>query len=239
MKNTKKILIIEDEKPIADIIKFNLENEGYEALTAYNGKEGVEIFKEQAPDLIVLDLMLPDKDGLSACKEIRETSMIPILVLTAKDSEVDRVVGLEMGADDYVTKPFSNRELLARIKAILRRVDYEYADLEDNYENEEIRIGDLRIDLKKALVEKRGEEIELSNREFKLLNYFVNHIEEILSRDRLLNEVWGYEYLGDDRTVDVTIRRLREKIEDDPGDPCYIMTKRGMGYYFRRPIDAS
>ena len=228
-----RILIIEDEKPIADIIKFNLENEGYKVITAFNGEEGVNKFREEDPDLIVLDLMLPDKDGLTACKEIRKESVVPILVLTAKDSEVDRVIGLEMGADDYVTKPFSNRELLARVKAILRRVDYGNK-AEDIHENDVAKIGELKIDFKKAVVEKNGKEIELTNREFKLLSYFVNNRGEILTRDRLLDYVWGYEYLGDDRTVDVTIRRLREKIEEDPGSPSYIMTKRGMGYYFRR-----
>ncbi|UMZ75157.1 response regulator [Natranaerofaba carboxydovora] len=228
-----RILIIEDEKPIADIIQFNLENEGYKVITAFNGEEGVNKFREEDPDLIVLDLMLPDKDGLTACKEIRKESVVPILVLTAKDSEVDRVIGLEMGADDYVTKPFSNRELLARVKAILRRVDYGNKT-EDKREKNVVKIGDIRIDFKKAVVEKNGEAIELTNREFKLLSYFVNNRGEILTRDRLLDHVWGYEYLGDDRTVDVTIRRLREKVEDDPGSPSYIITKRGMGYYFRR-----
>ncbi len=233
-----KILIIEDEKPIADIIEFNLKNEGYEVITAYNGEEGVFKFKEEKPDLIVLDLMLPDKDGLTACKEIREESLVPILVLTAKDSEVDRVVGLEMGADDYVTKPFSNRELIARIKAILRRVSYG-EQIDDRSEAEDIiKVGNLKVDFKKAVVGKNGKSIELTNREFKLLNYLIRNEEEILTRDRLLEHVWGYEYLGDDRTVDVTIRRLREKIEDDPGVPRYIITKRGMGYYFRRPENA-
>lgn len=234
-----RILVIEDEKPIADIIKYNLEKEGYEVTVAYSGEEGVEAYKEVRPELIVLDLMLPDKDGLTACKEIRQESTVPILILTAKDSEVDRVIGLEIGGDDYVTKPFSNRELLARVRALLRRVSYNSNAVNKKAQKRTIKVGDLKIDFKKAVVEKNGREIELTNREFKLLSYLVEHSDEVLTRDRLLNEVWGMEYFGEDRTVDVTVRRLREKIEDDAGNPRYIMTKRGMGYYFRRPANAS
>lgn len=232
----EKILIIDDEKPISDIIKFNLNKEGYETITAFDGREALKKFEEESPDLIILDLMLPELDGLEVAKEVRKTSHIPIIMLSAKDSEFDKVIGLEIGADDYVTKPFSNRELLARVKAHLRRTEnIESAVAEENASTtgSEIVIGDLEILPDAFVVQKRGEDIELTHREFELLHHLATHIGQVMTREYLLETVWGYDYFGDVRTVDVTIRRLREKIEDTPSRPEYILTRRGVGYYMK------
>ena len=232
----KKILIVDDEKPISDIIKFNLTKEGYETVTAFDGREAITKFEEEDPDLILLDLMLPELDGLEVAKEVRKTSHIPIIMLSAKDSEFDKVIGLEIGADDYVTKPFSNRELLARVKAHLRRTEnIETAVAEENTStsNSEITIGDLKILPDAFVAQKRGEDIELTHREFELLHHLVTHMGQVMTREYLLETVWGYDYFGDVRTVDVTIRRLREKIEDTPSRPEYILTRRGVGYYMK------
>ena len=232
----KKILIVDDEKPISDIIKFNLAKEGYETVTAFDGREAITKFEEENPDLIILDLMLPELDGLEVAKEVRKTSHIPIIMLSAKDSEFDKVIGLEIGADDYVTKPFSNRELLARVKAHLRRTEnIETAVAEENASasNSEITIGDLKILPDAFVAQKRGEDIELTHREFELLHHLATHMGQVMTREYLLETVWGYDYFGDVRTVDVTIRRLREKIEDTPSRPEYILTRRGVGYYMR------
>ena len=232
----KKILIVDDEKPISDIIKFNLAKEGYETVTAFDGREAITKFEEENPDLIILDLMLPELDGLEVAKEVRKTSHIPIIMLSAKDSEFDKVIGLEIGADDYVTKPFSNRELLARVKAHLRRTEnIETAVAEENASasNSEITIGDLKILPDAFVAQKRGEDIELTHREFELLNHLATHMGQVMTREYLLETVWGYDYFGDVRTVDVTIRRLREKIEDTPSRPEYILTRRGVGYYMK------
>lgn len=232
----KKILIIDDEKPISDIIKFNLNKEGYETITAFDGREALKKFEEESPDLIILDLMLPELDGLEVAKEVRKTSHIPIIMLSAKDSEFDKVIGLEIGADDYVTKPFSNRELLARVKAHLRRTEnIESAVAEENASTtgSEIVIGDLEILPDAFVAQKRGEDIELTHREFELLHHLATHIGQVMTREYLLETVWGYDYFGDVRTVDVTIRRLREKIEDTPSRPEYILTRRGVGYYMK------
>lgn len=232
----KKILIVDDEKPISDIIKFNLTKEGYEAITAFDGREAITKFEEENPDLIILDLMLPELDGLEVAKEVRKTSHIPIIILSAKDSEFDKVIGLEIGADDYVTKPFSNRELLARVKAHLRRTEnIETAVAEENASasNSEITIGDLKILPDAFVAQKRGEDIELTHREFELLHHLATHMGQVMTREYLLETVWGYDYFGDVRTVDVTIRRLREKIEDTPSRPEYILTRRGVGYYMK------
>ena len=232
----KKILIVDDEKPISDIIKFNLTKEGYETVTAFDGREAITKFEEEDPDLILLDLMLPELDGLEVAKEVRKTSHIPIIMLSAKDSEFDKVIGLEIGADDYVTKPFSNRELLARVKAHLRRTEnIETAVAEENASasNSEITIGDLKILPDAFVAQKRGEDIELTHREFELLHHLVTHMGQVMTREYLLETVWGYDYFGDVRTVDVTIRRLREKIEDTPSRPEYILTRRGVGYYMK------
>ena len=232
----KKILIVDDEKPISDIIKFNLTKEGYEAITAFDGREAITKFEAEDPDLIILDLMLPELDGLEVAKEVRKTSHIPIIMLSAKDSEFDKVIGLEIGADDYVTKPFSNRELLARVKAHLRRTEnIETAVAEENASasNSEITIGDLKILPDAFVAQKRGEDIELTHREFELLHHLATHMGQVMTREYLLETVWGYDYFGDVRTVDVTIRRLREKIEDTPSRPEYILTRRGVGYYMK------
>lgn len=232
----KKILIVDDEKPISDIIKFNLTKEGYDTVTAFDGKEAVAVFEEEKPDLIILDLMLPELDGLEVAKEISKTSHIPIIMLSAKDSEFDKVIGLEIGADDYVTKPFSNRELLARVKAHLRRTEtIETAVAEENASSgsQELTIGNLQILPDAFIAKKHGQEVELTHREFELLHHLANHIGQVMTREHLLETVWGYDYFGDVRTVDVTVRRLREKIEDTPSRPEYILTRRGVGYYMK------
>lgn len=229
----KKILIIEDEQSISDIIKFNLEKEGYETLTAYDGQAGYDKALSENPDLILLDVMLPLMDGFQVCKKVRETSLVPILMLTAKEEEIDKVLGLELGADDYITKPFSMRELIARIKANIRRTDF--TDIVKDAPSDVQVFGNLEIDMNRFEVRKSGEALELTQREFELLKYLAAAEGRVFSREQLLEEVWGYEYYGDIRTVDVTVRRLREKLEDDSSDPKFIMTKRGIGYYFRRP----
>lgn len=230
---SSKILVIDDEKAIADIIKFNLEKEGYKVSTAYDGEEGVQAVEDILPDLVILDIMMPKKDGFQVLKEIRMKHNFPVIMLTAKEEEVDKVLGLELGADDYITKPFSMRELTARVKANLRRVNYSNSTNSENT-NPIITSGDLVIDLNKYEVKKSGKVIELTLREFELLKFLATSSNQVFSREQLLEEVWGYEYYGDIRTVDVTIRRLREKIEDGDGEFKYIITKRGVGYYFRR-----
>ncbi|KHO61684.1 MULTISPECIES: response regulator [Thermoanaerobacter] len=222
-----RILIVDDEKPIVEIIKYNLEKEGYITYEAYDGEEALKIAKEQNPDLIILDVMLPKLDGFSVLRTLRQSMTIPILMLTAKEEEVDKVLGLELGADDYITKPFSVRELIARVKANLRRIS-----LNGNEPGNVIYVKNLKIDMSKYKIEKNNKEIELTSREFELLRFLILNKGLIFSREMLLEKVWGYEYLGDIRTVDVTIRRLREKIEDDPSNPKLIHTKRGVGYYF-------
>jgi two-component system, OmpR family, response regulator VicR len=231
----KKILVVDDEKPIADILQFNLKKEGYEVVCAYDGNEALKKVEEFQPDLILLDIMLPQRDGMEVCREVRKKYETPIIMLTAKDSEIDKVLGLELGADDYVTKPFSTRELIARVKANLRRHQQviNMADIED--ETNEIAIGSLTIHPDAYVVSKRGETIELTHREFELLHYLAKHIGQVMTREHLLQTVWGYDYYGDVRTVDVTVRRLREKIEDSPSNPTWIVTRRGVGYYLRNP----
>lgn len=222
-----KILVVDDEKAITDIIKFNLEKDGFIVDTAFDGEEGIRKIKKWNPDLVVLDIMMPVKDGFVVLKEVRKNYKMPIIILTAKGEEVDKVHGLELGADDYVVKPFGMRELIARVKANLRRLDF------INENNDEIIETDgLTIDLVKYEVTKNGEVVDLTLREFDLLKYLCASKGHVFTREDLLKEVWGYEYFGDIRTVDVTIRRLREKIEDKNGDYKYIITKRGVGYYF-------
>ena len=234
----KKILVVDDEKPISDIIKFNLKKEGYDVYTAYDGEEALQKVEEVNPDLILLDLMLPKIDGLEVAREVRKTHNMPIIMVTAKDAEIDKVLVLEMGADDYVTKPFSNRELVARVKANLRRQSATMAEAqaaEEESKNNDIAIGDLVIHPDAYVVSKRGEKIELTHREFELLYYLAKHIGQVMTREHLLQTVWGYDYFGDVRTVDVTVRRLREKIEDNPSRPIWLVTRRGVGYYLRNP----
>ena len=231
----KTILVVDDEKPIADILQFNLIKEGYRVICAYDGDEALEKVEEEQPDLMLLDIMLPKRDGMEVCREIRKKYDFPIIMLTAKGSEIDKVLGLEMGADDYVTKPFSTRELIARVKANMRRLQVAPPTEETELESNDIAIGSLIIQPDAYLVLKRDETIELTHREFELLHYLGKHIGQVMTREHLLQTVWGYDYFGDVRTVDVTIRRLREKIEDNPSHPAWIVTRRGVGYYLRNP----
>ncbi|MGE7695533.1 response regulator YycF [Lysinibacillus sp. NPDC094177] len=232
----KTILVVDDEKPIADILQFNLIKEGYKVICAYDGDEALVKVEEEQPDLMLLDIMLPKRDGMEVCREVRKKYDFPIIMLTAKGSEIDKVLGLEMGADDYVTKPFSTRELIARVKANMRRLQVVAPTAEDaEEESNEIVVGSLVIQPDAYLVLKRDEAIELTHREFELLHYLGKHIGQVMTREHLLQTVWGYDYFGDVRTVDVTIRRLREKIEDNPSHPAWIVTRRGVGYYLRNP----
>lgn len=223
------ILIVDDEKPIVDILKLNLLKSGYRVIDAYDGEEAIRKTMDFSPDLILLDVMLPKIDGFGVCRKIREKSSVPIIMLTAREEEVDKVLGLELGADDYITKPFSLRELLARVKANLRRIN---AAAEEKKATERITYLDLTIVPERYEVTKNDTPLELTYREFELLKFLATHRGKIFSRESLLNKVWDYEFYGDVRTVDVTVRRLREKIEDNPSEPKYIMTKRGVGYYF-------
>ena len=232
----KKILVVDDEKPISDIIKFNLTKEGFDVDTAYDGEEAVKKVEESDRDLMILDLMLQKRDSLEVAREVRQTHDMPIIMVTAIATEIDMVLGLEMGADDYVTKPFSNRELVARVKANLRRRDLTQKATEDD-EDKNITIGNLVIMPEAYMVEKNGEKIELTHREFELLHYLAQHMGQVMTREHLLQTVWGYDYFGDVRTVDVTVRRLREKIEDNPSSPTILVTRRGVGYYVKSPSD--
>lgn len=225
----RKILVVEDEKNIADIVAFNLKKEGYDIICAYDGEAGLKLALEEKPELILLDIMMPKMDGFQVCKKIRETLDVPIIMLTARAEEVDKVLGLEMGADDYVTKPFSIRELVARVKANLRR---RYVAVSENETEEIYAFGDITIDLKRYTLKKRDEDISLTRREFELIKFLAMQKGQVFSREILLEKVWGYEYFGDARTVDVTVRRLRTKLEDNPENPRYVLTKRGVGYYF-------
>ncbi|MCT4594313.1 MAG: response regulator YycF [Anaeromicrobium sp.] len=226
----RKVLVVEDERAISDILVFNLKREGYEVSTAYDGDEALQKVYTIEPDLILLDVMIPKVDGFKVCKKVRESFDTPILMLTAKEEEVDKVLGLELGADDYITKPFSMRELMARVKANMRRASIPVETKKINI----IESDNLKIDLNKYEVTKRDKVIELTLREFDLLKYLATQGNQVFTREQLLEEVWGFEYFGDIRTVDVTVRRLREKIEDNSSNPKYILTKRGVGYYFRR-----
>ncbi|MEI3162064.1 MAG: response regulator [Lachnospirales bacterium] len=224
-----KVLVVDDEASIVNIIAYNLKKEGYEVITAENGEDGLELALRENPDLVLLDIMMPKMDGYEVCRKLREKSNVPIIMLTARADEVDKVIGLEMGADDYVTKPFGNRELMARVKAHLRRSTVKDIPAENGNVQ---TFGDLSIDFDRYEVKKRGEVINLTMREFELLTFLATQKTQIFNRETLLEKVWGYEYFGDVRAVDVTIRRLREKIEDDPSKPRFIITKRGIGYYF-------
>ncbi|MBR4173301.1 MAG: response regulator transcription factor [Clostridia bacterium] len=231
--NEKCVLVVEDEQAIMDILKFNFMKEGYRVLEAMDGETGLALALSENPDLILLDVMLPKMDGFEVCKKVREKSSVPIIMLTAREEEVDKVLGLELGADDYMTKPFSIRELTARVKANLRRTSIDREQTSQGTA-ETISSGELSINLERYEVSKRGKVIDITLREFELLKFLAKQPEKIFSRENLLENVWGYEYYGDVRTVDVTVRRLREKIEDDPSMPRYIITKRGVGYYFNK-----
>lgn len=225
----EKILVIDDELHIVELLKYNLETNGYKVIYALNGREGLNLAVEKKPDLILLDIMLPEMDGFDVCKEIKkrqQTDNIPIIMLTAKGEEFDKILGLELGAEDYITKPFSVRELLARIKVVLRRTGKdETADT--------LSIANLMLDMDKHEVTKDGEKIDLTLKEFELLRLLVQNKGKVLTRDFLLDKVWGYEYYGETRTVDVHVRHLRQKIEDDDRNPKYIETVRGIGYKFK------
>lgn len=227
----KKIVVVDDEKPIADILQFNLEKEGYDVLTANDGDEALELILKEVPDLVLLDIMLPGKDGMEICREVRKSHDMPIIMLTAKDDEIDKVLGLELGADDYVTKPFSTRELIARVKANLRRKVP--VDGTKEVDENTIKLREIEINLDAYSVKKNGTEVDLTQREFELLIYLAKHPSQVMTREHLLETVWGYDYFGDVRTVDVTVRRLREKIETDSSHPEYIMTRRGVGYFIK------
>ncbi len=232
----KTILIVDDEQPIVDILVYNLQKEGYNTLEAGDGLAAVEIGLSKQPDLILLDIMLPKMDGLTVCKKIRTTLNVPILMLTAKDEEIDKIIGLELGADDYVTKPFSVRELMARIKANLRKFEASNRVINNSPEQKETKkivIGDLTIDLDKFEVKVRDQIMDLTLREFEVLKFLAMQEGQIVTRELLLEKVWGYEYYGDIRTVDVTVRRIRGKIEKDVANPDILVTKRGVGYYIK------
>ena len=234
----KTILIVEDEKNIVDILSYNLTKEGYTALEAYDGETGLQLALEQDPDLILLDLMLPKKNGFDVCREIRQAGRTtPILMLTAREEETDKVLGLELGADDYITKPFSMRELLARVKANIRRGDLlsaaAAASASAPAPQTHIDAGRIAIDPELMMVTKDGRSVELTQREYELLKFLASHPGKVFSREALMEHVWNYEgYVGDVRAVDVAVRRLREKIEDDPAAPQFILTRRGLGYLF-------
>jgi len=229
----KNILVIEDDLNIIEIIKFKLEQEGYYVDTANDGASGLSKALSLNPDIILLDVMLPKLDGFEVCKKVREKSSVPIIMLTAREDEVDKVLGLELGADDYMTKPFSFRELTARIKANLRRSVSDIPKSADT-DSSIIISNELQINVSRYEVHKNDVNVDVTVREFELLKFLATQPDKIFSREMLLENVWGYEYYGDVRTVDVTVRRLREKIEDDPSNPRHIITKRGVGYYFNK-----
>ena len=223
----KRVLIVDDEKNIVDILSFNLKKEGFEIITAYDGETAIDQYLRNNPNLILLDVMLPLLDGFEVCRRIRETDKItPIIMLTAREEETDKVLGLDIGADDYITKPFSLRELQARIKANIRRMNAHAA--EESYD----KAGGLVIDSERYDAFIDGRAAELTQREFELISFLAANPIKVFSREELLNKVWQYDYFGDLRAVDVAVRRLREKIEEDPSHPRYVMTKRGVGYYF-------
>jgi DNA-binding response OmpR family regulator len=234
-KPQSKILVVEDDLTLLETLEYNLSGEGYEVITAADGLTALEVAREEEPDLIVLDLMLPHLDGFEVCRILRRQTNVPILMLTARTDEVDRVVGLEVGADDYLTKPFSMRELLARVKALLRRVRLiraEVAGEQDLPKTEQLTFGQLVIDLDRREVLVGGESLRLKPKEFELLVFLARHPGMALSRDLLLERVWGWDYGGGSRTVDVHVRWLREKVETDPANPERIVTVRGVGYCF-------
>lgn len=223
----EKILVVDDERNIVELLKYNLEKEGYEVLSAYDGFEAVNLAKQDRPDLIILDIMLPGQGGLEVCRILRKETKIPIIMATAKGEEIDKILGLELGADDYVTKPFSPRELVARVKAVLRRTSSKAE------EKDELAFEDLTINLVKHEVRLKGEEVDLKPKEFDLLKLLATNPGKVFTRDFLLEQLWGYDYLGDTRTVDVHMRRLRQKIEEDPANPRFLKTVHGIGYKFQ------
>jgi DNA-binding response OmpR family regulator len=227
-----RILLIEDDRQIAEPLLRALKGAGYEVLHAASGPEGVTLALNGSPDLIILDIMLPGMDGWEVCKRVRESSLVPILMLTALSEELDRVLGLELGADDYLTKPFSTRELLARVKAALRRVDFDRSLITDN---RRVTVGGITLDLDQRSVTKDGVALSLRFKEFELLSLLISHAGDVVTRAEIFDKVWGTDWLGDMRTLDVHIRWLREKLEANPSQPQYIQTVRGIGYRFQGP----
>ena len=227
--NKKTILVVDDEKTIVDMLVYNLQKEGYNTLEAGDGETAVSVALDKRPDLVLLDIMLPKMDGLAVCKRIRQYLNIPILMLSAKDEEIDKILGLELGADDYITKPFSVRELMARVKANLRKAEITAKAMDTGIKEKEetnlLIVGDLSLDLNKFEVKVRGETIDLTLREFEVIRYLATQPGQVVTRETLLEKVWGYEYYGDIRTVDVTVRRIREKIEKDTSTPKILITK--------------
>ncbi len=230
---TRKVLIVDDEKPIADILQYNLRSAGYETAAAYDGEEALLVFRDMHPDLVLLDIMLPGRGGIEVCEAIRRESAVPVVMLTAKDEEEDVINGLDAGADDYITKPFSPGEVMARVRAQLRRSCGELTAGQDS----QMTWGYLCIDLDRYQAFVDSEDAGLTRREFDLLVYLAERLGKVITRKQLLQDVWGYKYYGDVRTVDVTIRRLREKIERDPSNPSLIITRRGVGYIFAADED--
>jgi two-component system OmpR family response regulator len=227
------ILVVEDDGTLRELLKYNLQKEGYSVLTAKDGGEALEMFDKNTPQLVILDIMLPVMNGTEICRIIRGKSNTPIIMLTAKTEEIDRVVGLELGADDYVTKPFSMRELFARIKAVLRRSEAGKSFGDAPAETHEVlKAGDISIDLIKHVVLNSGKEVELNPKEFELLVLLLQNRGQVISREQILRKVWGYDFFGNDRTVDVHIRWIRQKLEADPQNPRYLVTVRGYGYKF-------
>ncbi len=225
-----KILVVDDEELLVKGIRFNLQNDGYEVLTGSTGLDAIRILQESSPDLIVLDVMMPEMDGLAACSRIREFSEVPIILLTAKTDDMDKLMGFDCGADDYLTKPFNILELKARIRALLRR-----SATKDKEDSEAVlSIGSITLDLASRNAYRSGQPVELTAKEFDVIEFLMRNANRVYSREALLDTIWMYEYRSDIRTVDVHIRRLREKLEENPAEPNYIMTKWGVGYYFRK-----
>jgi two-component system OmpR family response regulator len=231
---SSKVLIVEDDQTLLGVLKYNLAKENYNVVTATDGIQALEIAQNENPDLIVLDIMLPKLDGFEVCRILRKEIIVPILILTAKTEEIDKVVGLELGADDYMTKPFSMREFLARIKAMLRRVEMMKQEATSNKETSPptIKVGELKVDLARHQVSLKGCVLDLRPKEFDLLAFLIRNRGRVFSRDYILEKAWGYGYPGDSRTVDVHIRWLRQKIEVDPAHPKHLLTVRGVGYRF-------
>ena len=231
---SKRILIVEDEKNIIDIVSFNLSREGYDTMEALDGKTGLQLALEQDPDLILLDLMLPEMNGFDVCRSLREQGRTtPVIMLTAREEETDKVMGLELGADDYITKPFSMRELLARIKANIRRSDMAPVAMPETRSSARLDLGRIVVDTELMVVYKDGKTLELSQREYELIKFLASQAGKVFSREALMEHVWNYDgYVGDVRAVDVAVRRLREKLEDDPASPEFLITRRGLGYLF-------
>ncbi len=230
-----RIVIVEDEPTLAETLQYNLEKAGHQTMVASEGYQALELIQREKPDLVILDLMLPGLDGIEICRQVRRTMYMPILILTARDEEIDKVLGLELGADDYMTKPFSMRELLARVHALLRRVEYaKEATTSDrsNLSEQRLAAGELVIDLNRREVLLRGSPVPLKLKEYDLLVYFVRNRGKVLTRQQILEDVWGWNFIGESRTVDVHVHWLREKIEEDPSTPRYIVTVRNVGYRF-------